>query len=526
MAEFAGWPTVWATCLLWLFGLVGLSLELGFAYLIQRFLVALGLISVEVVSGPRFLLSLNLNEIILLISVVAAARAGLVFAQGVIGGGSVESFSHRMRALLVEDCLNAPSVRSGETLSFFNQRIYTASTAIQSVQVLCLQGTLSLGLLAALLLMSRVPTALMSLVLIVVLLPMRALNKSVKESAKLHADTFSRIMLHLSNVFRNFLLIRLYNLQDSERVRIQAYLEKYKNSLTRYYMLNGLSGAVVPLVVLLNIFWLAFVQGSGAAIERRLAVPYLYLSLRLAQNLAPLVANASRLAFASAEFGYTFDWWLRQRRTRNLSAGLPARKVLPVESAVGWRLKGVTFGYADQPPLFKDFGLDVAPGSLVHVRGASGVGKSTLMRLLVGEASPDQGSVEVELDGEDFTVGRAVARLREYIGYSSTEPYLFEGTVYENVTYGLKTPPDEDFLRECAARAECDFIYELPQQFGHWVDELGQGLSTGQKQRLSLLRALLRNPRALVLDEALSNVDLRTERRILANLIQIKRGCT
>jgi hypothetical protein len=154
LAEFVGRPAVLATCLLWLFGVVSLSLELGFAYLIQRFLLAVGLISAEVVSSPRLLLSLSLNEIVLLISVVAAARAGLVFAQGVIGGGAVESFSHRMCMQLIEDCLSAPSVRSGETLSFFNQRIYTASTAIQSVQVLCLQGTLSLGLLVSLLLMS------------------------------------------------------------------------------------------------------------------------------------------------------------------------------------------------------------------------------------------------------------------------------------------------------------------------------------------------------------------------------------
>jgi ATP-binding cassette subfamily B protein len=511
---------------LWSFGLILLLLELSFAYLLQHFLAALGLVSIQ--SSAWLSRNLSLNKIILLISIVAFARAATSFAQGVIGGGAIERFAHRIRRLLVENCLDASSVRTAETLTFFNQRIYTASIAIHSAQTLALQGILTFGLLASLFLMSRLPTILMSLVIITISVPVRALNKRVKRSAMLHAETLSKIMLHLHNVFRNFLLIRLFNLQTREKIRILGHLKTYSDSITQYYWIDGFSGAVVPLVIVLNILWIAFVQNSSAAIDRSLAIPYLYLSFRFAQNLAPLVSNVSRLTFASTEFSHTFRWWLEQKShpLKTFEADSSGQEVLPVRAAIGWKLKGVTFGYTDQAPLFDNFDLEVAPASLVRVRGSSGVGKSTLVRLMVGEAFPTQGSVEVQLDGELLSLSTAAARLRDHIGYSSTEPFLFEGTIYENITYGLRALPDEDFLLEAAARAECQFIFELPQRFEHMIDELGQGLSTGQKQRLSLLRALLRRPRALILDEALSNVDTRTENLILAHLIEIKSECT
>lgn len=528
LIAFVGHSTLWSLGLLWVLGLLLFLLELGFASLVQQFLAALGLILTPSPNGSHPPLTLSLKKIVFLIFIVSTARAAVTFAQGVIDGGAIERFSHRIRGLLIESCLDATSVRAAETLTFFNQRVYTASMAIHSVQILACQGILALGLLISLFLISPLLTLLMSLVVLAISLPVRNLSRRVKKSSTLHIDALSKIMLHLNNVFRNFLLIRLYNLQASERARLQGHLRDYSKHVTHYYWVEGFSGTVVPLLIVLNILWVALVQNSAAAIDRSLVVPYLYLSFRFAQNLAPIVNNVSRLSFASPEFRHVFHWWLAQ-------AGAPARasdasaaeeENLPVGSAIGWKLDAVTFGYPHHPDLFNDFHLEVKPGSLLLMRGSSGVGKSSLVRLMVGEARQSVGSVEVQLDGKLFPVIGAAARLRNHIGYSGAEPFLFEGTIYENVTYGLRALPARDFLLESTVRAECQFICDLPEQFEHRLDELGQGLSTGQKQRLSLLRALLRKPRALILDEALSNVDIPTENRILDNLIQLKRECT
>lgn len=512
--------------MLWVFGLILLVLELSFAYLFQHFLSTLELIPVSAAVG--FSLQLSLNHTIVLIILVAFARSATGFAQVVIGGGAIERFSHRLRRLLVQTSLDARTVKTAETLTFFNQRIYTASMAIQSFQALLVQGTLVTGLLISLFCMGPVPTMLMLMVVAIALVPVHALNRRGKQSAVLHSETLSKIMLHLNNVFRNFLLIRLFNLQEREKIRIQDHLNTYSRHVMQYYWIDGLAGAVVPLVVVLNILWLAFVQNSAVAIDRGLAVPYLYLSLRLAQNLAPVVSNVSRLNFASTQFSHIFHWWFEQEPTplRRSENGSDGAEVLPVETAIGWDFQSVTFGYSDHDPLFNRFDLEVAPGSLISIRGASGAGKSTLVQLMTGELAATNGSVLVQLDGDSFPVGTVGARLREHMGYSGTEPYLFEGTIYENITYGLKAVPEEGFLLESVERAECQFIFDFPNKFDHHIDELGQGLSTGQKQRLSLLRALLRKPRALILDEALSNVDIPTVDVILKNLFRTRRICT
>ena len=186
----------------------------------------------------------------------------------------------------------------------------------------------------------------------------------------------------------------------------------------------------------------------------------------------------------------------------------------------------MTFGYAGQAPLFAGLNFQVVPGSLVHVSGPSGSGKTSLVALLMGEAVPASGTIELTAGGRWSPIGTSRSHLCAHLGYASAESYLFAGTLYDNVTYGLALPPDEDFLSRMTTLAECGFIEDFSGRFAHRIDELGQGMSTGQRQRLSLLRALLRRPRALILDEALSNVDAGTEARIVANLRTLRPQCT
>ena len=186
----------------------------------------------------------------------------------------------------------------------------------------------------------------------------------------------------------------------------------------------------------------------------------------------------------------------------------------------------MTFGYENQLPLFCNFDLSVAPGSLVHIAGPSGSGKTSLIALMTGEAVPSRGEVAVRINGAESSLDVRGDVLRTNVGYASAEPYLFAGTISENISYGLAATPDDALVASMCALAECGFIDDLPDRLGHRIDELGHGLSTGQRQRVSLLRALLRRPRALILDEALSNVDRDTESRILANLNMLRPDCT
>lgn len=180
---------------------------------------------------------------------------------------------------------------------------------------------------------------------------------------------------------------------------------------------------------------------------------------------------------------------------------------------------GVTFSYLGAvEPTLESVSIQLSAGETVGVVGATGAGKSTLVKLLLGFYDPDEGAVCV--DSHDI---RNVSRhsLREHVGYVGQEPYLFDGTVRENVAYAC--PDANDAAVEEAARTAGghEFITDLADGYDTQVGERGVKLSGGQRQRISIARAVLSDPQILVLDEATSHVDTETEARIQQNLEDI-----
>ena len=191
---------------------------------------------------------------------------------------------------------------------------------------------------------------------------------------------------------------------------------------------------------------------------------------------------------------------------------------------VGWRLTGVGYRYPDGPSdLFSMLDLEVAPGQTLVVFGPSGVGKSTLLNLFLGGIQPTQGHIDLLLDnGVIKPLSSFRSRILASVGYVGTDSFIFEGTVFENLTYGLLMPPAQSEVSRALELAECGFVKSLDKGLDYKLTEQGQGLSAGQKQRLSLARALLRNPKILILDEATANLDADIEAKLLTTLLRLK----
>lgn len=202
--------------------------------------------------------------------------------------------------------------------------------------------------------------------------------------------------------------------------------------------------------------------------------------------------------------------------------------MITINEPLGWNLNQVSYKYPEgQGAILNGFNLKVAPGEFVVVVGKSGAGKSTLLNLLLGGILPDQGQIQALIDSrEAIDLSQIRSSLLKTVGYVGPESFLIEGTIKENIFYGLDHEPTENELTEALRLAQCNFISNMPQGLNHFISEQGHGLSAGQKQRLSLARALLRKPKALFLDEATSNLDFETEAKLIQSFAGLKKKMT
>ncbi|SFR93420.1 ATP-binding cassette, subfamily B [Halomicrobium zhouii] len=172
----------------------------------------------------------------------------------------------------------------------------------------------------------------------------------------------------------------------------------------------------------------------------------------------------------------------------------------------------VSFGYqttdGEQEQVLRDVSFDVEPGEMVGLVGPTGAGKTTLMKLLMRMYDADDGAVRV--DGRDVR-NVTLRSLRDAVGYVSQEPYLFYGSVRENIGYSRPGATDEEIVAAAKAAGAHEFVVDLQDGYDTTVGERGVKLSGGQRQRVSIARAVLKDPEILILDEATSHVDNETE---------------
>jgi len=183
----------------------------------------------------------------------------------------------------------------------------------------------------------------------------------------------------------------------------------------------------------------------------------------------------------------------------------------------------VTFGYDKSKPVLHEISVDVEPGEMIGLVGKSGVGKTTTVNLICRFYDVDRGTIEI--DGVDVRNIR-LEDLRSQIGIVLQEPFLFSGTIAENIGYGRPGATFEEIVAAAKAASAHDFIVSKPDGYDTVVGERGQSLSGGERQRISIARAVLHDPKILILDEATSSVDVQTEKRIQEAITKLVQGRT
>ena len=316
----------------------------------------------------------------------------------------------------------------------------------------------------------------------------------------------------LANNISGITTVRAFSAEEHESERVAAASNRYRFANRDAIRLSSAFVPIIRLAILAG-FTLTLILGGRATLAGTMEVGV----------FSVLVYMTQRLLWPLTRLGETLDLYQRAmastRRLLDLLAVSPSitsgAKTLPPSPEGSIRFENVSFSYADSRPVIDRLDLDVPAGETHAIVGATGAGKSTLVKLLLRLYEPTSG--RITFDGIDIR-DLSFQSLRGAIGYVGQDVFLFQGTVYENLAYGKPDATESEITLAADLSEASEFIEELPHRYDTVVGERGQKLSGGQRQRLSIARAILREPAVLVLDEATSSVDNETEAAIQHSL--------
>jgi ABC-type multidrug transport system fused ATPase/permease subunit len=343
-------------------------------------------------------------------------------------------------------------------------------------------------------------------------------------SARAYAAVRERLGLVTATLAEDIAGMRVVQAFTRERTNIRNFREvseRYRDSNMQTVVLNGL---YFPFVDLLSSVALAVVLGYGGHLyfQGDVTLGTLFAFLLYVQNFFDPVQQLSQLYGTFLSATAALDKIVDVLDQEPEVVDRPGANALPsVEGRVAF--EGVRFGYGNGPEVLHGLDLDVPPGTTVALVGHTGAGKSTIAKLLARFYDPREGRITI--DGRDLR-DVTQASLRRQLGIVPQEGFLFAGTVTENIAFGRPDAKPEEVVRAAETIGAHDFILRLEDGYETELQERGSRLSLGQRQLVALARALLADPRILILDEATSSVDIGTERKIERALRTLLAGRT
>jgi len=339
-------------------------------------------------------------------------------------------------------------------------------------------------------------------------------------------DAQSRLMNSLNSILSGIRVVKAFGQEGREEGRYSRSNRYVRDSARRVEFATSLFNPAMGLIFSVGnpIVWyvggLDVIHGKGAPDAFTLGKLMAFIGY-LAMFYGPLTHMTQLTDWLTRFFTAAQRTFEILDTAPQITESAQALRLPDPQGAV--RFENVTFGYSRHEPVIKNVSFEVLPGEHLGVVGKSGSGKTTLVNLLARFYDVDEGRVLV--DGLDVQALN-MDDLRRTVGVVLQEPFLFRGTIYDNITYGRRDATAEEVLAASKAANAHKFIMHHPLGYDTYIGERGAGLSGGEKQRISIARAILYDPRILILDEATSNVDTESEQLIQEALARVTAGRT
>lgn len=449
------------------------------------------------------------------------------FIQGYIMTGVSQKLTYRMRKEISEKIDRLPmgyfdKMTHGEILSRITNDVDTLS---QSLNQSATQVITSVATIIGVLVMMLSISPLMTVIAILILpLSMELIGMIVKRSQryfKEQQEYLGYVNGQVEEVYGGHNIVKAFNKEDDvidefDRDNDRLYRSAWKSQF--------LSGMMMPIMQFVgNLGYVAVViLGGYLAIKKTIEVGDIQSFIQYVRNFTqPIqqvaqVANMLQSTAAASERVFEF---LEEPEEE----AAPENPVVLKNPEGAVEFEHVHFGYNPEHTIIHDFSVKVEPGQKIAIVGPTGAGKTTMVKLLMRFYDVSGGSIKV--DGHDireFDRGE----LRRMFGMVLQDTWLFKGSIEDNIRYGKLDATHEDVVKAADAAYAHRFIQTLPSGYGMELNEEASNVSQGQKQLLTIARAILADPKILILDEATSSVDTRTEVRIQKAMDNLMKGRT
>ena len=403
--------------------------------------------------------------------------------------------------------------RVGEILSRMSNDISVIQNALVSIPVALLRQSITLlGALAIILYLNWKLTGLILLILPPLMIFARVFGRRLKVFSEKLQDQLAQAVVVLEEVMSSIKIVKSFTREPYERNRFQEKIETAFERAVDKLKISAFFGPFILgltfLVSALLIWYGGYQVMQGATTPGELAAFFLY-ALIIAGPIGTFVRLYTQIQEARGAIQRVYEILDTEPIVQN-----PENPVSLENITGSIQFENVSFGYQDTG-VIHDVSFDVLPGQTVALVGPSGAGKSTIIKLLLRFFDPNSGTIR--LDGHDIRTLDRKSFLSQ-IGLVPQETLLFGGTVRENILYG-KLDATEAELEEAAQKANAhEFITNMEKGYDTIVGEKGTKLSGGERQRIAIARAILKDPKILVLDEATSSLDNRSESLIQEGL--------
>ena len=448
--------------------------------------------------------------------------------QGVIMAGATQRIVARLRTSLFGKFQKLSvqffdTTMHGDLMSRVTNDIDNISTTIAGVTTQLMSVTITLvGSFVMMTVLSPVLTLASAIVIPMVLLLTRFIARKSRPMFSQQQRSLGRLTGIMEESFTGLRVIKTFNREPQMLEEYSGVNEDLRVSSTRAQVWSGI---MMPAMGVINNICFAALAGLGAFLAVRGMIDvgtiatFAGYSRQLSQPLGNLAAMYNQLQSALAGAERVFEILDTEEERPDPVTDLPSAENL--KGRIEFR--GVTFHYRPDAPVLKDVSFMVEPGQTIALVGQTGAGKTTIVNLLSRFYDPVEG--QVLLDGRDLKDYRR-ADLRHAFAVVLQDTCLFSDTIRGNIRYGRPEATDAEVEAACV-EAEADaFIRRLPKGYETFVQSAGESLSQGQRQLLAIARAMLCHAPILILDEATSSVDTRTEQRIQRAMLNLSRGHT